>query len=210
MNEYPHVLLMSADSALLGHWQRGLAGHARLHSLGHWMVPGSMAVTLIDLRLPGLPPLMNGEWHEHTGQSRLVACTPTPDDAEGLCALEAGFVGYCNAYLAVDLLPRMVQAVQDGEIWVGRALMQRLLRAAAGQHSLDALTHWRDTLTDREQGVAELVAQGASNKEVARTLGITERTVKDHMTHILDKLHVRDRVQLALRINGVDRPAASR
>lgn len=58
-------------------------------------------------------------------------------------------------------------------------------------------------LSGREITVAQLVGQGASNKEVARQLDIAERTVKAHLTAIFEKLQVRDRLQLSLRINGV-------
>ncbi len=48
------------------------------------------------------------------------------------------------------------------------------------------------------------MADGASNKEAARRLGVSERTIKDHLSHIFSKLHVHDRVQLALHVHGVD------
>ena len=65
-------------------------------------------------------------------------------------------------------------------------------------------SQWRRGLTEREQEVACLVADGASNKAVARQLGVTERTVKDHLSHIFSKLQVHDRVQLALHVHGVE------
>jgi two-component system, NarL family, nitrate/nitrite response regulator NarL len=60
-----------------------------------------------------------------------------------------------------------------------------------------------DDLTSRELMVAEQVAHGASNREIAVALEITERTVKAHLSAIFDKLGVRDRVQLALRMNNI-------
>ncbi len=58
-------------------------------------------------------------------------------------------------------------------------------------------------LTEREREVAKRAAQGAANKIIARELGISERTVKAHLSAAFDKLQVPDRVQLALRVNGV-------
>ena len=63
--------------------------------------------------------------------------------------------------------------------------------------------HQLNDLTARELMVAEQVAHGASNREIAQRLEITERTVKAHLSAIFEKLEVRDRVQLALRMNNI-------
>lgn len=89
------------------------------------------------------------------------------------------------------------------------SLMQRLLTATARVQFVEPerapLPAWVTLLTVREQEVAMAVAKGASNKEIARQLDITERTVKAHVGAILDKLKVRDRLQLSLCINGWSR-----
>jgi DNA-binding NarL/FixJ family response regulator len=69
------------------------------------------------------------------------------------------------------------------------------------------LKAWRERLTAREQEAAILLAQGASNKEIARRMEITERTVKAHVGAMLEKLGARDRLQLSLIINEVQRTA---
>lgn len=200
------VHLFSADRHVLQHWRHGLAGQARLHVHEVWpaVLPAD-GIGLVDLYLPGLPGLVQaGAWRVPAGM-RLVACSTLPHDDEGLAALRAGFRGYCNLWTSVDLLPRLVAAVAGGELWIGRSLLSRLLLAVAVQPGTAAGpgTAWRAALTGREQEVACLVADGASNKEVARRLGVSERTVKDHLTHIFGKLHVHDRVQLALHVHGV-------
>ena len=68
------------------------------------------------------------------------------------------------------------------------------------------LNDWAAPLTDREREVAATIAAGSSNKEIARQLGITERTVKAHVGAILEKLQVRDRLQLALLMSGRQKP----
>jgi DNA-binding NarL/FixJ family response regulator len=86
--------------------------------------------------------------------------------------------------------------------------MQRLvnatsrLQAATSAAVLPEGETWSKDLTDREKQVASTLAGGASNKEIARALGITERTVKAHVGAILEKLQVRDRLQLSLIVNG--------
>jgi len=61
-----------------------------------------------------------------------------------------------------------------------------------------------DKLSQRERQVAEAVARGSTNKEIARVMAITERTVKAHLTASFEKLGVRDRMQLSLLVNGVE------
>lgn len=205
-----HVHVYSADAGVQAHWRHGLAGHCRLHVHDSWRSahPVSGEIGLVDLHLPGLPALTEPALWNGACPPGLIACSALPRDDEGLAALRAGFRGYCNTWSSVDLLPRMVQAVAAGELWIGRSLLSRLLLAVAVQPQ-EAIGHgydgrWRARLTERECEVAALVADGASNKEAARRLGVSERTIKDHLTHIFSKLHVHDRVQLALHVHGVD------
>jgi DNA-binding NarL/FixJ family response regulator len=136
----------------------------------------------------------------------LVVLADEPSENEAIAALTAGAAGYCNGHAAPQVLRQVAMAVENGGIWVGQGLMQRLLAATSRllPATSDTDSAWRGILTAREQEVALLLAEGASNKEIARRLDITERTVKSHVSAMLEKLHVRDRLQLSLIINGVD------
>ena len=139
----------------------------------------------------------------------LLLLADLPSEDEALAALAAGACGYCNGHAAPEVLLQVALVVANGGIWVGQGLMQRLLAATArrlAQASIDDGA-WRRTLTAREQEAALLVAGGASNKEIARQLDITERTVKAHVSAMLEKLGARDRLQLSLMINGVEKTA---
>lgn len=135
----------------------------------------------------------------------LIVLADEPSEEAALAALTAGAAGYCNGHAAPAVLQQVAAVVQNGGVWIGQGLMKRLLSATAGllgkRPGQD--TAWRKTLTPREQEVAAAVAQGASNKEIARQLDITERTVKFHIGSLLEKLGARDRLQLSLIINGV-------
>lgn len=138
----------------------------------------------------------------------LIVLADEPSEEDAMAALAAGASGYCNGHAAPAVLLQVALAVENGGIWVGQGLMQRLLAATArllpplGRES----AAWRNTLTAREQEAAILLAKGCSNKEIARQLDITERTVKAHVGAMLEKLGARDRLQLSLIINGIEMP----
>ena len=125
------------------------------------------------------------------------------DRAQGLEVLRAGVRGYANTYMDPRVIAKAVDIIRHGEIWVGRKLMMRLIEDAAWMMEAQTKTsQMLAPLTDREQEVALLVARGANNKGIATTLGIAERTVKVHLGTIFGKTNVKDRLQLALLVNG--------
>lgn len=135
--------------------------------------------------------------------ARVIAMTAIESPQEARRALEAGASGYVH-YLAIpQVLEQVAQVVSAGGMWLGADLMRQLVLAtarilpAASTPSADL-----SLLTSREKAVAELVAAGKSNKEVARDLDITERTVKAHLGSAFEKLRVRDRLQLVLMFSN--------
>jgi DNA-binding NarL/FixJ family response regulator len=173
------------------------------------------AATLIwALRPPGTKVNMaalTASLRRQAGKRPLVLLADEPNEEEALIALSAGASGYCNGHAAPAVLGQIAQAVSNGGIWVGQHLMRRLLAAtsrglANSPRSPDSEAAWRERLTAREQETATLVAQGASNKEIAQRLDITERTVKAHVGAMLEKLGARDRLRLSLIINGIKAP----
>ena len=143
----------------------------------------------------------------HLNGRSLVVLADEPSETDAMEALAAGAAGYCNGHAAPQVLRQVSMVVENGGVWVGQGLMQRLLAATArvlpDPNVSDA--SWRQTLTVREQEAAVLLARGCSNKEIARQLDITERTVKSHVGAMLEKLGVRDRLQLSLIINCVEK-----
>lgn len=137
----------------------------------------------------------------------LVVLCDEPDEALVMQALEAGAAGCCNTHAAPEVLRQVALVVSNGGLWIGQSLLRqlvgsttRILGEKAGRPPQD---DWSRLLSERETQVARLVAGGASNKEIASQLEITERTVKAHLTTIFEKLSLRDRLQLSLRINGM-------
>jgi DNA-binding NarL/FixJ family response regulator len=139
------------------------------------------------------------------GNVPIIALGDQPDDEEALACFSAGARGYCNAHAVPQLLQSVADVVLQGGLWIGEALMRRLLQGTARiamPAPKSAPADWAALLTDREREVAIAVAEGASNKEIARRLDITERTVKAHATAIFGKLQVRDRLQLSLLVHS--------
>ena len=138
------------------------------------------------------------------GQTPCVVLSDQPTDEEALAAFAAGARGYCNTHATAQLLVQISSVVLQGGLWIGEPLMQRLISATSRIQAAsggEGGEEWSNNLTDREKEVASTVAKGASNKEIANVLGITERTVKAHITAIFEKLQVRDRLQLSLIVN---------
>lgn len=132
----------------------------------------------------------------------VVVLSNLPSNEEGLMAFSAGAAGYCNALAIPDVLRQVSTVVEQGGLWVGQDLMQRLFTALTA-HATPVQTALA-ALSTREHQVAQAVARGGTNKEIARAMGITERTVKAHLSAIFEKLGVRDRLQLSLLVNGVE------
>lgn len=135
--------------------------------------------------------------------TKVVAMTAIEQTSEARQVLEAGASGYVH-YLAVpSVLEQIAQSVSLGGVWIGADLMRQLILGAQRftAPSSSSPKANLNLLTSRERAVAELVAAGKTNKEVARALDITERTVKAHLGASFEKLGVRDRLQLALALS---------
>ncbi|MBZ0331808.1 response regulator transcription factor [Halomonas sp. ANAO-440] len=133
----------------------------------------------------------------------LVVLSYSPAPAEASLALNAGARGYAHALSPAVLLQQVALVTTNQGIWVLPELLNSVVAGtfkALGGHARmhgDTLA----ALTERERTVALAVAEGKSNKVVARELDITERTVKAHLGAIFRKLGLRDRMQLVLRLS---------
>lgn len=160
-----------------------------LHVDNHVHNPASLVNTLRE-SAPGCP---------------LVVLTNIPRDEEGLAVLEAGAAGYASVLAVADVLRQIEAVVTQGGLWVGADLMRRLLCALSSRRrgSRPKVAAHLEKLSPRERDVALAVATGATNKEVAQRLDISERTVKAHLSHIFETLGLHDRLKLAIFVNGL-------
>ncbi len=203
-------LFLSQDVGLLSHWKKALKGnkgptYPALSAIATNTLTES-ALLWIDLSTPRLPAWNHPDWapllrHTHV---RVVATSSNPKDTEAVTALDAGCAGYCHAYADAATLRQVEQVVRVGHVWIGTNLMQKLIQTAnhvaAQTPTTDA---WALTLTAREKQVALLAAKGASNQDIANQCDISERTVKAHLSAVFDKLGIADRLQLTLKVHGI-------
>lgn len=137
----------------------------------------------------------------------VVVLSDRPSEAGAALSLASGASGYCNTHAAPSVLQQVWRVVEQGGVWLGQELLQRLMVGTAallkrsGNVGLEQLEQYG--LTERELDVVRKVAAGASNREIATDLQVTERTVKSHLSTIFAKLQVRDRLQLSLKVNGL-------
>ena len=118
----------------------------------------------------------------------VVILSNLPSEQEGLLSFAAGASGYCNALAVPETLRQVAAVVEQGGLWVGQDLMKRLFSAMSARMNLSESENSLSDLSPREAQVAQAVARGATNKEVARALGITTITVRRHLTLARDRL----------------------
>jgi DNA-binding NarL/FixJ family response regulator len=148
-------------------------------------------VILLDLKLPGLNGIevLGGL----TGTARVLVLTSATDPSSASQAMRAGAAGVVYKDIDPDALVRAIRSVHDGNVLLSPQAAGSLVRSS-GVLSGDGI----DQLTSREREVLAELAKGRSNREIARALTVSEKTVKAHVSAVLAKLGVQDRTQAAL------------
>jgi len=153
-------------------------------------------VMLVDLDLPG----MNGvqlvrELAPRLPDCKIVMLTGSVRNEDVIAAIRSGAAGYLTKDMPSDALVRSLLGLRDGDLPMPRRLANQLVKHllrphAGGEHA---------GLSEREQEVLRSVAEGLTDREIGRALGISPRTVGRHVGSILDKLGVRNRAEAARR-----------
>jgi DNA-binding NarL/FixJ family response regulator len=162
-------------------------------------------VILMDIRMP----VMNGV------EATKLICQQFPDikilvlttfnDTQYVSeALRFGAKGYLLKDTPADELAKAIRSIHQGYTQFGPGIVEKMIaeaptaRAEASEDLPPGLTE----LTDRERDVLRLIAKGASNREIAQMLHLSEGTVRNHISHILNRLNLRDRTQVAILANS--------
>lgn len=159
-------------------------------------------VVLMDIRMPGMDGVeatrrLRAQWPA----ARIIILTTFDDDASVFEGLRAGALGYLLKDLSGQELANAVRTVFSGgaliEPSVARRVVAEFARLAPPARSVDA--GLAEPLTGRESEILKLLADGLSNREIGQRLSLTEGTVKNYVTSLLQKIGARDRTQAALR-----------
>ena len=187
-------LILESDSGVtvLGEGSDGRSGYDAARSL-------RPDVVLMDLHMPGT----DGVWA--TAQitadcpdTKVLVLTAFDTDAMVAAALHAGATGFLLKDSAPEVIFRAVHAAADGQRAFSGSVLDRLVEAVV--EATPQRRAFPETVTDRERQVALLVAQGLGNGEIAEELVVGASTVKTHVSALLDKFGVTNRVQLAVAV----------
>ncbi len=153
-------------------------------------------VILMDLVMPrkdGIEAIK--EIKQDDPEARILVLTSFAEDKRIISAIKAGALGYLLKDASPEELLRAIRDVYRGESSLHPTVAHRLIEEVRGPSSSEKPL---ESLTEREIEVLRLVAQGLSNRQIAKKLFISERTVRTHVSNILRKLHLESRTQAAL------------
>jgi DNA-binding NarL/FixJ family response regulator len=196
-----HALVRDGVASLLQAWDMDVVGQA---NDGIEAVEQAIALrpdlVLMDINMPRL------RGHEATRRikatlpdTKIVMLTVSDDEHDLFEAVKAGAEGYLLKNMSGAEFGEMLAGLSNGIPAITRSLAGKLLAEFARQARGEAAVRRPDELSEREKDVLQLVARGATNREVARRLIISENTVNFHVKNILGKLHAHTRAEAAVR-----------
>src|SRR5512146_2091475 len=154
-------------------------------------------VVLMDLIMPGMDGVeATRQVKKVSPHSQVIVVTSYHEDEHIFPAIRAGALSYVLKDIDPDDLPEAVRRAHAGEAVLNPRVAVRLVKELHGQR--EEKVNAFGELTDREMDVLRQIAAGKSNHEIAEALVISEKTVKTHITNILNKLHLTDRTQAAV------------
>jgi two-component system, NarL family, nitrate/nitrite response regulator NarL len=202
------ILLSSANKSVITRWESLLSGQypleqtTLLRELKSRCTEKRFDLILLHRSLVDMDAF--SELRRAAPLSKFFLLSDQPNEEEGLAFLKLGIVGYGNTYISQVRLVEAVRVISGGAVWLGQKVIQQLILESyskAKEKVAPGSGQRLAGLTPAEHKVAELVAQGQSNLEIAFNLKITERTVKAHLTSIYEKTKTGSRLSLALLIN---------
>lgn len=153
-------------------------------------------IVLMDLKMPGADGLAAlTELRARGVKARVLVLTSVTERGHVLPAVQAGAAGYLYKDVDPQALVQAIRAVNDGHVLFAPDAAEAMLRDGSAARDDD---RGLAALTEREREVLVHIARGRSNREIARALVVSEKTVKTHVSNLLMKLGVQDRTQAAL------------
>ncbi len=149
-------------------------------------------ILLLDLSMPGLDGHTTlARLRTERFNTKIIVLTASEDQNHHIRAVGYGACAVVLKQMATELLTSSIRRVYNGEIWLDGGMTAAIMKSFGGSSSSDV------SLTTRQREVIELVAQGCTNGQIAKSLFVSEQTVKNHLHQITGKLGVSGRIELA-------------
>lgn len=158
-------------------------------------------VLLLDLKMPVMDGIeVLSELAKRKLHARVILMMSNADREKAVRGVRLGARGIIFKDADPGLLPKSIRKVYDGEVWIDNPILSQALETLVSKPAVPpGISGQRDArLSSREMEVVRCVAMGLRNKEVADKLGVSEATIKNHLTSIYSKLGVSDRLELIL------------
>lgn len=158
-------------------------------------------ILLLDIRMPGLGGIEAlPQIREKSPGTKVLILSGFFEGELMIQALQLGAKGYLSKLLTHRDLIKAIRATYAGEVWAERKVLSEVLESLRQniQEKNLPLSDMQETLTDREHEIVKWVIQGMTNKEIATRLGISDKTVKTHVSNVFNKLKISRRLQLVL------------
>ncbi|GAB4155261.1 MAG: response regulator transcription factor [Cyanobacteria bacterium J069] len=191
------LLELESDLQIVGEAENGQVAVQQVEKLHPDLV-------LMDIRMPVMDGVAaTGAIARQFPHTKILILTTFDDQEYVTAALQNGATGYLLKDTPSEDLAQAIRAAHKGYTQISPGILPKLLTQVAAPSAAVSLAppDGFASLTPREREVLRLVAQGASNREIARALYISEGTVKNHITNILNRLELRDRTQAAILAN---------
>nr|MBU1328706.1 response regulator transcription factor [Candidatus Omnitrophota bacterium] len=158
-------------------------------------------IILMDIAMPGMNGVIaTSKVKKILPQTRVIILTVYEDETHVFNAIKAGAMGYLLKDVSIDELVEAIHSVYKGEALIQPKIAAKVLKefTMLDKRTMKEGDKFYNDLTEREKEVLRLIALGGSNKEIAQKLDISEKTVKNHISHIFQILHVNNRTQAAI------------
>ncbi|NET38500.1 MAG: response regulator transcription factor [Cyanothece sp. SIO1E1] len=197
------LLELEPDLQVVGDAEHGQAAILKLVALQH--TPLQPEVVLMDIRMPVMDGVAATKAiRQQFPEIKVLVLTTFDQDELVTQALQVGAIGYLLKDTPSEELANAIRAVHKGYTQFGPGIFQKLMaHRPSTKPPPTELPPGFAELTPREQEVLKLIATGASNREIAQQLYISEGTVKNYVTSILGRLNLRDRTQAAIFANSI-------
>lgn len=132
---------------------------------------------------------------------KVIAMSNVPSASEGARLFKWGIKGYLNTFTDLPTIKQAIEVVKNDNVWLGQTVMSAIIQNINQTKTLTS-SDWKTDLTERQLATAQAILKGNTNKEIAESLYVSERTVKSYVQQLLERFEAKDRLGLVLKIHN--------